>query len=66
MQALMKGYYIRRFFIPKLRLRLRAYNMMAEEFLRKTLYDKFVPDLVMEVIAYNKHNQDLTLYSDKH
>lgn len=28
--------------------------------------DKLIPDIVMEVIAYNKYNQDLSLYSDKH
>ncbi|KAM3131122.1 hypothetical protein pb186bvf_016820 [Paramecium bursaria] len=66
MQAVMKGYYVRRFLIPRIKQKQRVYQLLAEDFLQKVLYDKFIPNIVQEVISNNKERQDLSLYSDKH
>ncbi|CAD8059396.1 unnamed protein product [Paramecium sonneborni] len=66
LQAAMKGYHVRRFKIPRIKQKIKVCQLYAEDYLRKVLYDKFIPDIVLEVITYNKYNQDLSLYSDKH
>jgi len=65
MQAVMRGYYARRFKIPKKKLLNQAFVLLRDKLLEEILEDKLVPDIVLDVITLNKHTQDYSLYSSE-
>ena len=65
-QAIMKGYYTRKFRIPKLRIQRIINLKISDDLINTFIEDKFIPDIVLEVVTSNKYNEDLQLYSEEH
>lgn len=63
LQALMRGFIVRKFKIPQMRLKNALIEDYAARKIEEFLQDSMIPDLVLEVITYNKYNQDYSLYS---
>jgi len=38
----------------------------VDRFVRNYIEDKIVPDIVLEILAYNKYNEDVHLYSTEY
>jgi hypothetical protein len=55
MQALMRGHYVRRFKIPRLKERLRMYNLIAESFLRSAIN---VHHIATDIGSYHPGHRD--------
>lgn len=66
MQAVMKGYYVRKWLIPKKKQILKLINAYVDRLIRNFVEDKMIPDIVLEIIHYNKFNEDVSLYSTEY
>jgi len=63
MQAVMRGWYTRKFLIPRRRKMERLYRELTEKKINEFLEDRIIPDIVLEIVTMNKYNKDYTLYS---
>ncbi|KAL4495566.1 hypothetical protein ABPG72_020307 [Tetrahymena utriculariae] len=66
LQALMKGYHVRKYVIPRKKANINIMKNYIDKLIKNYVEDKIVPDIVLEVLAYNKYNEDVHLYSTEY
>ncbi|KAL4449571.1 hypothetical protein ABPG74_007394 [Tetrahymena malaccensis] len=66
LQALMKGYHVRKYVIPRKKAMINIMKNYVDKLIKNYVEDKIVPDIVLEVLAYNKYNEDVHLYSTEY
>jgi len=59
----MRGYYVRRFKMPRKRQMHKIAKTIALKKIEEFIEDKFAPDIALEVLTTNKYDRDYTLYS---
>ena len=62
----MKGYHTRKFKIPRKKVDNKIINNYVDNFIKNSIEDKIIPDLVLEILSYNKVNEDVSLYSTEY
>ncbi|KRX06700.1 hypothetical protein PPERSA_09102 [Pseudocohnilembus persalinus] len=65
-QAAMRGYYVRKFILPKKKTDNRIMENYVDRLMKHYIEDKMIPDLVLEILTYNKYNEDVSLYSTEY
>ncbi|EAR98142.1 IQ calmodulin-binding motif protein (macronuclear) [Tetrahymena thermophila SB210] len=66
LQALMKGYHVRKYVVPRKKAMINVMRNYVDKLVKNYVEDKIVPDIVLEVLAYNKYNEDVHLYSTEY
>lgn len=66
LQAMMRGYHSRKYLIPRRKVAFKLMENYVDRFVRNYIEDKIVPDIVLEILAYNKYNEDVHLYSTEY
>lgn len=62
----MRGYHARKYLIPRRKVAFRLMDNYVDRLIKNYIEDKIVPDIVLEILAYNKYNEDVHLYSTEY
>ena len=56
----------RKFKIPRKKIDIKIINNYVDNFIKNSIEDKIIPDIVLEILSYNKVNEDVSLYSTEY